>query len=178
MPQKKNPDMAELIRGKVGRVYGDLFSLLTTMKSLPLAYNKDMQEDKEPLFDAADTLRSCLQVFTEMLATATFKPLAMQEMAERGFMNATDAADYLVAKGLPFREAHEVIGRVVAHCARKSINIEDVPLEALKDFSEKFEEDIFEKITLTHCMNAKLSSGSTAKKEVDLQISAAENDLR
>jgi argininosuccinate lyase len=177
MPQKKNPDMAELIRGKVGRVYGDLFSLLTTMKSLPLAYNKDMQEDKEPLFDASNTVQSCLKVFTDMLASARWKPANMQQMAERGFMNATDAADYLVTKGLPFREAHAVIGKIVAYCVDEKINIEDVPLGKLQEFSELFDNDIFEKIDLTYCMNAKLSKGSTARKEVELQILAAENDL-
>jgi len=176
MPQKKNPDMAELIRGKTGRVYGDLVSLLTTMKGLPLAYNKDMQEDKEPLFDAADTLRSCLTVFRGMIETLTVRPEAMREAAKKGYMNATDAADYLVSKGVPFRQAHEIVGKLVAYCAEKGIALEDADLELLQQINPAFEEDFYARVSLTACMNAKQSAGSTAEADVKQQIAAAEKE--
>lgn len=155
MPQKKNPDMAELIRGKTGRVYGDLMALLTVMKGLPLAYNKDMQEDKEPVFDAGDTLTASLGIFTEMLATARFNEDVMLAAARGGFMNATDAADYLVAKGIPFRDCHEIIGRMVLDCINSGKAIEDLSLEELKNYSDKFEEDIYDKISLETIIRAR-----------------------
>lgn len=148
MPQKKNPDMAELIRGKTGRVYGDLMALLTVMKGLPLTYNKDMQEDKEPVFDAGDTLIASLGIFTEMLATLKFNTDVMYAAAKSGFMNATDAADYLVAKGIPFRDCHEIIGRMVLDCINSGRAIEDLTLEELQEYSDKFEPDIYDKISL------------------------------
>ena len=146
MPQKKNPDMAELIRGKTGRVYGDLFSLLTIMKGLPLAYNKDMQEDKPPLFDAGDTLKDCLSIFTEVIKTMEVKTVRMEQAAKDGFMNATDAADYLVKKGLPFRDCHEIIGKMVLYCIGANKNLDDMTLEEFQDFSPLFESDIYEAI--------------------------------
>ncbi len=155
MPQKKNPDMAELIRGKTGRVYGDLMALLTVMKGLPLAYNKDMQEDKEPVFDAGDTLTASLGIFTEMLATARFNTDVMLAAARGGFMNATDAADYLVSKGIPFRDCHEIIGRMVLDCINSGKAIEDLSLEELKNYSDKFEEDIYDKISLETIIRAR-----------------------
>ncbi|MFA5635942.1 MAG: argininosuccinate lyase [Anaerovoracaceae bacterium] len=146
MPQKKNPDMAELIRGKTGRVYGDLFSLLTIMKGLPLAYNKDMQEDKPPLFDAGDTLKDCLSIFTDVIKTMEVKTVRMEQAAKDGFMNATDAADYLVKKGLPFRDCHEIIGKMVLYCIGANKNLDDMTLEEFQDFSPLFESDIYEAI--------------------------------
>jgi argininosuccinate lyase len=148
MPQKKNPDMAELIRGKTGRVYGDLMALLTVMKGLPLAYNKDMQEDKEPVFDASDTLRDSLSIFTEMIATLTYKKEVMREAARTGFMNATDAADYLVRKGVPFRQCHEIIGKMVLDCVQCGKGIEELTLEELQVYSDNFEEDLYGCIAL------------------------------
>ena len=142
MPQKKNPDIAELVRGKTGRVYGALMGLLTTMKGIPLAYNKDMQEDKEMAFDAMDTVNGCIQLFDGMLETMTFRKDVMEKSARHGFTNATDAADYLVGKGVPFRDAHGIIGRVVLYCIDKGIAIDDMSLEELKEFSDVFEEDI------------------------------------
>jgi argininosuccinate lyase len=170
MPQKKNPDMAELIRGKTGRVYGDLMAILTVMKGLPLAYNKDMQEDKIPLFDAAETLTSSLTVFTEMIATMQVNEGRMAEAAGQGFMNATDAADYLVRKGVPFREAHEIIGRIVLHCIEKGVGIEDLPLKELQSYSKKFAKDVYDFITPEACMNAKISAGGTSYDRILEQI--------
>ncbi|MDR1028102.1 MAG: argininosuccinate lyase [Clostridiales Family XIII bacterium] len=175
MPQKKNPDMAELIRGKTGRVYGDLIAILTVMKGLPLAYNKDMQEDKLPLFDAADTLKGCLTVFKEMLSAVTVRTDRMEAAAKTGFMNATDAADYLTAKGVPFRECHEIIGRLVLCCANKNAAIEDIPLEELRTFSDKFAEDVYERLSPLACMNAKRSEGATSVNRVKEQIKRAKN---
>jgi len=146
MPQKKNPDMAELIRGKTGRVYGDLFSLLTIMKGLPLAYNKDMQEDKPPLFDAGDTLKDCLSIFTEVIKTMEVKTARMEQAAKDGFMNATDAADYLVKKGLPFRDCHEIIGKMVLYCIGENKNLDDMSLEEFQEFSPLFQSDIYDAI--------------------------------
>ena len=148
MPQKKNPDMAELIRGKTGRVYGDLMALLTIMKSLPLAYNKDMQEDIPPLFDAGDTLRDCLSIFIDVISTMDVRTARMEEAAKSGFMNATDAADYLVKKGLPFRDCHEIIGRMVLSCIEANKAIDEMTLAEFAEFSELFEEDIFEAIDI------------------------------
>lgn len=170
MPQKKNPDMAELIRGKTGRVYGDLMSLLTVMKGLPLAYNKDMQEDKQPVFDAGDTLKSSLEIFIKMITTMHIKAEAMEEAAKSGFMNATDAADYLVSKGLPFRDCHEIIGRIVLYCIKQGKAIEELSLAELKGFSDKFEADIYEKIDIRACIGAKKSKGSTSFESVERML--------
>ncbi len=160
MPQKKNPDVAELVRGKAGRVYGDLMGLLTVMKSLPLAYNKDMQEDKEAIFDAVDTVKMCLPVFTRMLATCTFRKEALYAAASKGFTNATDFADYLVKKGIPFRKAHEITGRLVLACLQKGVGIEDLSLEALQDICQAcdagaailVQDDVYEAISLKTCV--------------------------
>ena len=178
MPQKKNPDMAELIRGKTGRVYGDLIAILTTMKSLPLAYNKDMQEDKEPLFDASETLKSCLSVYTGMISTLKVNEEAMTTAAAKGFMNATDAADYLVSKGVPFRQAHEIIGKLVAYCIEKDLALDEVDLELLAQIAPEFESDFFDKINLKTCMDAKRSKGGTAEARVKEQIATADSELK
>ena len=160
MPQKKNPDIAELVRGKTGRVYGALMSLLTTMKGLPLAYNKDMQEDKEVSFDAMDTVNSCLELFTGMLSTVKFNKQKMESSAVKGFTNATDAADYLVKKGMPFRDAHSVIGRLVLYCIDEGKAIDEVELSKLKEFSELFDEDVYEAISLKTCVERRLTIGA------------------
>lgn len=170
MPQKKNPDMAELVRGKSGRVYGDLISLLTICKGLPLAYNKDLQEDKEPVFDAADTVKACLNIFTEMILTISVKKENMAHAAKFGYMNATDAADYLVSKGIPFRDCHEIIGKIVLYCINKGIAIDDLTMDEFKGFSEKFEEDIYDKISIRSCIEAKKSKGSTSFASVKEQL--------
>lgn len=170
MPQKKNPDMAELIRGKTGRVYGDLMTLLTIMKGLPLAYNKDMQEDKQPVFDANDTLKSSLVIFTQMIATMKIHADVMENAAKTGFMNATDAADYLVTKGLAFRDCHEIIGKIVLYCIERQKAIEELSLEELKRFSDKFEADIYDKINIRACINAKKSKGSTSFESVEQML--------
>lgn len=176
MPQKKNPDMAELIRGKTGGVYGNLLTLLIIMKGLPLAYNKDMQEDKPPVFAAGDTVKKSLSIFTDMLNTLHIKKEAMAAAAKKGYMNATDAADYLVGKGLAFRDCHEVIGRMVLHCIHESKAIEDLTLAELKNFSEKFEEDIYDKISVTACIDAKKSQGGTSFESVAKMIEKAEQE--
>lgn len=160
MPQKKNPDIAELVRGKTGRVYGALMSLLTTMKGIPLAYNKDMQEDKEMAFDAIDTVKDCLALFTGMLQTMKFKKERMAASAMNGFTNATDAADYLVNKGVPFRDAHGIIGRLVLYCIEKNTSIDALSLEELKAISGKFEEDIYDAVSLETCVNKRLTIGA------------------
>jgi len=170
MPQKKNPDMAELIRGKSGRIYGDLMHLLTICKGLPLAYNKDLQEDKEPVFDAADTVKACLSIFTEMIQTISVKKETMAHAAKFGYMNATDAADYLVSKGIPFRDCHEIIGKIVLYCISKDIAIDDLTMDEFKGFSDKFEEDIYEKISIKACIEAKRSKGSTSFASVKEQL--------
>lgn len=175
MPQKKNPDMAELIRGKTGRVYGDLMSLLTICKGLPMAYNKDLQEDKLPAFDAADTVKSSVSIFTEMLLTMEVKEESMEKAAKYGYMNATDAADYLVSKGIPFRDCHEIIGKIVLHCINKGIAIDDMTMEEFKSFSEKFDEDIYDKISVRSCIEAKKSKGSTSFESVRRQLTEIEN---
>ncbi len=164
MPQKKNPDIAELVRGKTGRVYGALMALLTTMKGIPLAYNKDMQEDKEMTFDAIETVKSCLALFEGMLATITFRKDVMRRSAGLGFTNATDAADYLVGRGVPFRDAHGVIGRLVLACMEKKIAIDEMPLFELKQFSEAFEADVYEAISMDACVNRRLTVGAPGKE--------------
>lgn len=160
MPQKKNPDIAELVRGKTGRVYGALVSLLTTMKGLPLAYNKDMQEDKEMAFDAMDTVKDCIELFAGMLSTTKFNKEIMADSAMKGFTNATDAADYLVKKGMPFRDAHKVIGEVVLSCLEKDKSIDDLSVSELKEFSELFDEDIYDAISLKTCVAKRLTIGA------------------
>lgn len=177
MPQKKNPDMAELIRGKTGRVYGSLTTLLTVMKSLPLAYNKDMQEDKECTFDAADTVISCLKVFTGMISTVTFKTQNMHDTAGKGFTNATDAADYLVKKGMPFRDAHAVIGSLVLHCERNSLALADMPLSELRTYCVMFDEDIYDSISLNTCVNKREVIGGPAAHCVKEHIKKAKEFL-
>ena len=170
MPQKKNPDVAELVRGKAGRVYGDLMTLLTVMKGLPLAYNKDMQEDKEALFDALDTVKLSIETFTGMLDTLTVNKDNMKKGASLGFTNATDVADYLVKKDLSFRKAHEIVGEIVLHCIRENIAIDDLSLEELKGFSEIFEEDIYEAISLTTCVEGRKVIGGPSSSSVKLQL--------
>ncbi len=172
MPQKKNPDMAELIRGKTGRVYGDLMSLLTICKGLPMAYNKDLQEDKIPVFDAVDTLKASVSIFTEMILTMKVKTANMESAAKYGYMNATDAADYLVSKGLPFRDCHEIIGRMVLYCINKGIALDDLTMEEFKSFSDKFDDDIYDKIAVRSCIKAKKSKGSTSFESVQAQLKA------
>ena len=164
MPQKKNPDIAELVRGKVGRVYGALMSLLTTMKGIPLAYNKDMQEDKEVSFDAMDNVKNCLVLFTGMISSMTFNNEIMKESAAKGFTNATDAADYLVKKGVPFRDAHGIIGKLVIYCDTNSKSIEDCSLEELTQICSVFDEDIYEAISLKTCVDKRLTKGAPSNK--------------
>ena len=160
MPQKKNPDIAELVRGKTGRVYGATMSIMTTMKGLPLAYNKDMQEDKEVAFDAFDTVNDCVKLFTGMLDTITFNKEVMAKSAMNGFTNATDAADYLVVKGVPFRDAHGIIGQLVLKCIDKNCSIEDLSLEELKSICDVFDEDVYDAISLKTCVNKRLTKGA------------------
>ncbi|MBQ1501208.1 MAG: argininosuccinate lyase [Firmicutes bacterium] len=178
MPQKKNPDMAELIRGKTGRVYGDLVALLTTMKGLPLAYNKDMQEDKEAVFDAVDTVKGCLQVFTPMLRTMRVNAENMAADVKGGFLNATDLADYLAAKGLPFRSAHAVSGHLVHYAEEKGCALSDLSLEELRRESPLFEEDIYEAIDPHHCLAARKTYGGPAPEAVSRAIKEAKEWLR
>ena len=160
MPQKKNPDIAELVRGKTGRVYGALMQMLTTMKGLPLAYNKDMQEDKELTFDAIDTVQNCLRLFTGMLDTMKFRRDVMADSARHGFTNATDAADYLVGKGIPFRDAHSIVGRLVLDCIDKGCALDDLPLDEFKKYSPAFEEDVYEAISMKTCVERRNTTGA------------------
>ena len=176
MPQKKNPDMAELIRGKTGRVYGDLMALLTICKGLPLAYNKDMQEDKEPVFDAVDTVKASIGIFTEMIQTMKVREQNMAEAAKYGYMNATDAADYLVSKGIPFRDCHEIIGKMVLYAITNGKALDELTMEEFKSFSDAFDEDIYEKIAIRSCIEAKKSKGSTSFASVAQQIADIEAD--
>ena len=171
MPQKKNPDMAELVRGKTGRVYGDLMAMLTTLKGLPLAYNKDMQEDKEAVFDAVETVKMCLKVFAPMLATMTSRPDNMKKAAQGGFINATDLADYLVKKGLPFRSAYKISGQIVAKCIAEGKVLETLTLPEYKEFSELFESDLYQEIDLLTCVEKRISEGGTSVASVEAQIS-------
>ena len=172
MPQKKNPDIAELVRGKTGRVYGALMSLLTTMKGIPLAYNKDMQEDKELSFDAMDTVKGCIVLFTGMLATMKFNKGKMRLSANNGFTNATDAADYLVKHGVPFRDAHGIIGKIVLYCIERGIAIDDMSLDELKAICPVFEEDIYEEISMETCVNNRLTIGAPGKAAMEKVIEA------
>ena len=170
MPQKKNPDVAELVRGKTGRVYGDLMTLLTVMKALPLAYNKDMQEDKEPVFDAIDTVEMCLPVFGAMLQTLTIRPKNMAKAAAGGFINATDCADYLVKKGMPFREAYMIVGRLVNMCIRSGENLETLTLRDFRAISDLFDSDVYEALELKHCVHERKVYGGPSKDDVTRQI--------
>jgi argininosuccinate lyase len=170
MPQKKNPDVAELVRGKTGRVYGNLMSLLTMMKGLPLAYNKDMQEDKEAIFDSIDTVKLCMPIFTKMVSTMTVRNDKMLSAAKGGFTNATDVADYLVKKGIPFRDSHHIIGRLVSYCIENNKNIEDLSLNVLKSFSDKFEQDVYDEICLETCIKQRNLPGGPAPKSVKASI--------
>lgn len=171
MPQKKNPDMAELVRGKTGRVYGDLFALLTTLKGIPLAYNKDMQEDKEAVFDSIETVKKCLSVFIPMIDTMKPIPENMINAARNGFINATDLADYLVGKGLPFRSAYKTVGQIVGYCVNEKTVLEEIPLEKYKEFDEHFDSDLYEAIKLENCVNLRISAGGTGIESVKTQIS-------
>ncbi|MBQ3153844.1 MAG: argininosuccinate lyase [Clostridia bacterium] len=170
MPQKKNPDMAELIRGKTGRVYGDLMALLTTLKGLPLAYNKDMQEDKESVFDAVETVHNCLKVMAPMLRTMRALPDRMKKAAQGGFINATDLADYLVKKGMPFRSAYKISGQLVAECIAKNTVLDELPLEIYRSYSELFDADLYHEIALETCVEKRISEGGTSVQSVDRQI--------
>ena len=171
MPQKKNPDVAELVRGKTGRVYGSLITLLTVMKGLPLAYNKDMQEDKEPVFDAIDTVEMCLPVFTSMLDTLTVLPKNMRKAASGGFINATDCADYLTKKGMPFREAYMIVGRLVNLCIKAGETLDTLPLKDFRSISNLFEADVYQALELKTCVNGRKVYGGPAKEAVEQQIS-------
>ncbi len=177
MPQKKNPDMAELVRGKTGRVYGDLTTLLTLMKGLPLAYNKDMQEDKESVFDACDTAKMCLDVMAGMIGTMKANEDSMRRAAQKGFINATDLADYLVGKGLPFRTAYKISGRIVAHCIGSGEVLETLPLETYRTFDPSFDSDVYEAVDLDRCVSRRTSEGGTSVASVESQIGYARSQL-
>ncbi|MCI6397884.1 argininosuccinate lyase [Lawsonibacter sp.] len=178
MPQKKNPDVAELVRGKTGRVYGSLVTLLTVMKGLPLAYNKDMQEDKECVFDAIDTVKMCLPVFTAMLDTLTVKEKNMHRAAAGGFINATDCADYLVKKGMPFREAYMIVGRLVNMCIKTGETLDTLPLKDFRSVSGVFDADVYQALELKTCVNGRKVCGGPAKEAVERQIEAIEQFVR
>ncbi len=178
MPQKKNPDIAELVRGKTGRVYGSLMSLLTTMKGLPLAYNKDMQEDKEVSFDAMDTANSCIKLFTGMLSTMKFRKDRMARSAMNGFTNATDAADYLVGKGVAFRDAHRIVGELVLSCIDKNKSIEEMSLEELKEISPVFDNDLYNAVSLETCVEKRLTPGAPGRAAMESEIKEAEEYLK
>lgn len=177
MPQKKNPDVPELVRGKTGRVYGNLISLLTLMKSLPLAYNKDMQEDKEPLFDTIDTIKGSLKIFADMIAEMKVQAENMRVAAARGFSTATDVADYVVRKGLPFRQAHEVVGKTVRYCIEHGKDIPELSLEEFRQFSELIGKDIYDFVTLEASVNARRATGGTAREAVEREIARARQEL-
>ena len=177
MPQKKNPDMAELVRGKTGRVYGDLMALLTVMKGIPLAYNKDMQEDKESVFDACDTVKKCLDVFAPMIAGMTAHPERMRKAAQTGFINATDLADYLVGKGLPFRTAYKISGQIVAFCQKNDLVLETMTFADYRSFSDLFGEDVFDAIDLDACVRRRVSEGGTSVSSVEKQIAWLKSEI-
>ena len=177
MPQKKNPDMAELIRGKTGRVYGNLMALLTTLKGLPLAYNKDMQEDKEAVFDSLDTVKMCLEVLAPMVATMKVCGENTYRAAQKGFINATDLADYLTKKGMPFRAAYKAVGQIVAQCIEKNCVLDDFPLDEYKKYSELFEEDLYAEISLETCVNKRNSAGGASPDSVRKQIAWVRKEL-
>ena len=170
MPQKKNPDVAELCRGKTGRVYGDLMSLLTTLKGMPLAYNKDIQEDKEPLFDSVETVKLCIEAFIEIVEVMEVCEENMYESAKKGYINATDLADYLAAKGMPFRDAYNVSGRIVSYCLGRGCALEELPLEEFRQFTDMIEDDIYQRLDLRTCMEKRDSAGGTSPESVKKQI--------
>ncbi len=178
MPQKKNPDMAELVRGKTGRVYGDLMALLTTLKGIPLAYNKDMQEDKESIFDAVDTVKMCLQVFAGMVGTMQANKENMLRAAQKGFINATDLADYLVKKGMPFRSAYKISGGLVAYCIRENTVLEELPLAVYREQSDLFDTDLYDAISLRTCVETRISEGGTSLASVKAQIAYVKEQLK
>jgi len=178
MPQKKNSDMAELVRGKTGRVYGDLLALLTTLKGLPLAYNKDMQEDKEAVFDAVETVEMCLDIFAPMIRTMRVKADNMYRAAQEGFINATDLADYLTKKGMPFRSAYKIVGQLVAECIDKKCVLDNLPLDAYKAHSELFEDDLYNEISLETCVAKRISEGGTSVASVEMQIAYVREELK
>ena len=178
MPQKKNPDIAELVRGKTGRVYGALVSMLTVMKGIPLAYNKDMQEDKEMTFDAIDTVNICLELFAGMLATAKFNDDRMEASAKNGFTNATDLADYLVVKGVPFRDAHGISGRLVLYCIEKKCALDDLAIEEFKKFAPEIEEDIYEAINMKTCVKRRNTIGAPGLEAMKKVIESNREYLR
>ena len=177
MPQKKNSDMAELVRGKTGRVYGNLLALLTTLKGLPLAYNKDMQEDKEAIFDSVDTVTVCLEVFAPMIRTMKVKRDNMYRAAQGGFINATDLADYLTKRGMPFRSAYKIVGQIVAECISKGCVLEGLPLEEYKKYTDVFEADLFAEISLETCVSKRISAGGTSVSSVEEQIAYVKKEL-
>ncbi len=177
MPQKKNPDMAELVRGKTGRVYGDLMATLTVLKGLPLAYNKDMQEDKEAIFDSAETVQRCLEIFIPMVETMKPLPENMLSAAKRGFINATDLADYLTKKGLPFRSAYKTVGTIVGRCVKENKVLDEIPLDEYKSYSDLFGEDLYNEISLETCIKKRISKGSTGYDSVEEQIKYVEDKL-
>ena len=177
MPQKKNPDMAELVRGKTGRVFGDMTSLFTTMKGLPLAYNKDMQEDKEAIFDSCDTVKMCLDVMSGMIETMSVNAENMKSAAQKGFINATDLADYLVNKGLPFRSAYKISGQIVAECISKGTVLEELPLSEYKKISDRFENDVYDAVDLVKCLERRKSFGGTSPSSLKEQIKIAKKKL-
>lgn len=178
MPQKKNPDIPELIRGKTGRVYGSLISLLTTMKSLPLAYNKDMQEDKEPVFDSIDNVKLCLKILPALIKTIKVKKENMYKAAQGGFTNATDVADYLVNKGVPFRDAHEIVGKLVVYCLDNEESLDSIPLNVYQNFSNVFDESIFQEISLESCVNKRNIIGGPSEKAMNESFKLNENFLK
>ena len=178
MPQKKNSDMAELVRGKTGRVYGDLFALLTTLKGLPLAYNKDMQEDKEAIFDALETVEMCLEIFAPMIKTMRVKADNMYRAAQEGFINATDLADYLTKKGMPFRAAYKIVGQIVAECIDKKCVLDNLPIDAYRAHSDMFEDDLYEEISLETCVSKRISEGGTSVSSVETQIAYVREELK
>ena len=178
MPQKKNSDMAELVRGKTGRVYGNLLALLTTLKGLPLAYNKDMQEDKEAIFDSLETVQMCLEIFAPMIKTMRVKAENMYRAAQDGFINATDLADYLTKKGMPFRSAYKIVGQIVAECIDKKCVLDNLPLEAYRAHSDMFEADLYEEISLEACVSKRISEGGTSVSSVETQIAYAREELK
>jgi len=177
MPQKKNPDIPELMRGKTGRVYGNLVSLLTLMKSLPMAYNRDLQEDKQPLFDTADTVKKCLRVFSAMLPEVKVNSREMLKAAENGFLTATDLADYLVKKGLPFRTAHEIVGRIVGFCVRRGKTLESLTIAEFKTFSPEIGKDALPGLSLSASVNSRKSKGGTGVTEVRKAVTKAKKEL-
>ena len=178
MPQKKNPDIAELVRGKTGRVYGDLMAMLTVLKGLPLAYNKDMQEDKEAIFDSVETVKKCIEVFIPMVATMTAIKENMYAAAKRGFINATDLADYLTKRGLPFRSAYKIVGTIVGKCVKEGLTLDELSLTQYKEYSDIFEADLYDEISLETCVRKRISKGSTGYASVDEQILWVESFLK